>query len=627
MKARLDIENRGIIGEETLIWINDSDVEISELQFHLYYNAFKNNKSTFLKGRPYRMPGSEAEFGYCDVRSIKILQDEYFEEADLTALMEFIQPDDDNIHDQTVMRVLLPKPVPPQGSIKVFIEFYSKIPRTVARTGYYNDYYFIAQWFPKIGVFWEGKWNCHQFHPSTEFFSDFGTYDVDITVPKDYKIGATGIKRRETPNVDGTITYNFYQENVHGFVWTTSPDYIEVMDKFSSPPLREVDVTLLILPEHERQTERYLRATKAALEYYGKAYGEYPYSHITTVDPAFRSGAGGMEYPTLFTGGTRWLAPAKVQSPEMVTVHEAGHQFWYHLVANNEFEDAWLDEGFNSYSTTECLEEFYGVDYYMRRYFGIPYVFTEAHFSPWNDQFTGYLYFPKLDYISQNGWEFQPGTPSYGVNSYSKPALMLKMLRNYLGKEQFDRILKTYSLRWRFKHPRPEAFISVVNEITGRDMNWYFDQFLNTAHVLDYAVGSVSSLPVSKKMGIFDQNDSKEYLTGQEESDTEEMIFETNVIIQRKGEAKMPVEVLITFENGEQEQRIWDGQYRWVQYTFHKPVKWQSVQVDPENKLMLDMNRTNNSRVTGTWRTPAVKWATRWMFWFQHLMEIFAFLG
>jgi len=626
MKVKLDPVNRGIAGEETLTWLNDSDVEITELQFHLYYNAFKNNKSTFLKGGR-RIPAKEEEFGYCDVQSIKILPDEYFEETDLTSYIEYIQPDDDNIYDQTVMKVTLPKPVLPQDTIKVFIEFYSKIPRTIARTGYYRDYYFIAQWHPKIGVFLEGTWNCHQFHSSTEFFSDFGTYDVEITIPKDYVIGATGIKRRETPNVDGTVAYNFYQENVHGFVWTACPDYIEVMDKFSSPPLREVDITLLIMPEHEGQAERYLKATKAALEYYGNNYGEYPYSHITVVDPAFRSGAGGMEYPTLFTGGTRWLAPPKVQSPEMVTVHEAGHQFWYHLVANNEFEDAWLDEGFNTYSTAKCLEAFYGDDYYMRRYFQIPYVFDEIHFSPWIEEFEGYKFNAKLDKITRNGWEFLPNSASYGVNSYNKPALMLKTLENYLGEEQFGRILKTYSLRWRYKHPRPIAFMNVVNEITGRDMSWFFDQVLNTAEILDYAVGRVSSMPVTPKKGIFDTDGSKQFLTGQEESETEDVMYETSVIIQRKGEVKMPVEVVITFENGETEEKVWDGQYRWTEYTFFKPVKWQSVKVDPEHKLMLDINYTNNTRVNGEWRTPAVKWTTRWLFWFQHLLQIFTFFS
>ncbi|RKY86288.1 hypothetical protein DRQ09_06295 [candidate division KSB1 bacterium] len=632
MNLKLDTKNKGITGEETLTWINDSDVDIVELYFHLYYNAFKNNKSTFMQelqkmGRFRRLPRNEEEYGYCDVQSISILPDGYFEETDLTPTIEFVQPDDNNPYDQTVMKVTLPKPLPPGDTIKVYIKFYSKVPRTIARSGYYRDYYFIAQWFPKIGVFWEGKWNCHQYHATSEFFSDFGTYDVNITVPKDFKIGATGIKRKETPNVDGTITYNFYQENVHGFVWTASPDYIQMVEKFSEPPLREVDITLLIMPEHKKQAERYFKATKAALKYYGSWYGEYPYSHITVVDPAFRSGAGGMEYPTLFTGGTSWLTAKKVQRPEGVTVHECGHQFWYHLVANNEFEDAWLDEGFNTYSTAKCLDAAYGDNFYMRRYFQIPYVFDEVNINQWAGMIGGYLPNTNLDVITKKAWEFQ-NSSSYGINSYSKPAMMLRTLENFLGEEIFARIIKTYSLRWRYKHPRPQAFINVVNEITGKDISWFFDQFLNTAYVLDYAVGRVSSKPISEKQGIFDKNGEKVFLKGIKEDTTgKEKIYETDVIIQRKGEIKIPVEIVITFDNGEKEKRVWDGQYRWTRYTFRKPAKWRTVQVDPEHKLVIDINYTNNSRVNDKWRTPAVKWATRWLFWFQHLLETFTFFS
>jgi aminopeptidase N len=120
---------------------------------------------------------------------------------------------------------------------------------------------------------------------------------------------------------------------------------------------------LLLQPEHASQADRHFAATRATLQYYGEWFGPYPYGHITIVDPAFQSGAGGMEYPTLFTAGTRWLAPDRVTTPEAVTVHEAGHQFWYGLVGNNEFEDAWMDEGFTTFSTARTVAQAFDPNY------------------------------------------------------------------------------------------------------------------------------------------------------------------------------------------------------------------------------------------------------------------------
>ena len=141
---------------------------------------------------------------------------------------------------------------------------------------------------------------------------------------------------------------------MHDFAWTTSPDYLVRTARFEHPQLPPVEMRLLLQPEHAAQAERHFDATRTTLKYYGEWFGAYPYGHITIVDPAYQSGAGGMEYPTLFTAGTRWLAPAGVTTPEGVTVHEAGHQFWYGIVGNNEFEDAWMDEGFNTFSTARA---------------------------------------------------------------------------------------------------------------------------------------------------------------------------------------------------------------------------------------------------------------------------------
>src|SRR6185436_5174467 len=200
-----------------------------------------------------------------------------------------------------------------------------------------------------------------------------------LTLPKSWTAGATGVEReRRDDTAAGTTTHRYYQEDVHDFAWTTSPDYLERTARFEHATLPPVEMRLLLQPEHSGQADRHFEATRAALKYYGEWFGPYPYGHITVVDPAYRSGAGGMEYPTLFTAGTNWLAPAHIDDPEDVTIHEAGHQFWYGIVGNNEFENAWLDEGFNTFSTARAISQVYDPNYLALRYFGgfVPWVIS-----------------------------------------------------------------------------------------------------------------------------------------------------------------------------------------------------------------------------------------------------------
>ncbi|HEV3142005.1 MAG TPA: M1 family metallopeptidase, partial [Vicinamibacterales bacterium] len=379
--ARLEPSTHTIAATETIVWRNITGTTATELQFHLYWNAWKNDRSTFMRERAVGGGGAapESDRSRIDVTSIRLIGPSA---ADLTSAQRFIAPDDGNDADQTVMAVALPQPIGPDGSATVQIAWTAHVPRTFARTGVIGSFYFIAQWFPKLGVLQDEGWNCHQFHASTEFFSDYGSYDVSLTVPRGWIVGATGVER-ERRDADGGTTHHFYQDDVHDFAWTTSPDLVERTAQFTHATLPPVAMRLLLQPEHLAQADRHFDATRTTLKYYGEWYGAYPYGHITIVDPAFQSGAGGMEYPTLFTAGTRWLAPRLVARPEGVTVHEAGHQFWYGIVGNNEFEDAWMDEGLNQFSTARALAAAATPDFYEQRYFGgfVPFVFPDMPLS------------------------------------------------------------------------------------------------------------------------------------------------------------------------------------------------------------------------------------------------------
>jgi hypothetical protein len=560
IKAKLIPAEKAVIGEEVLTWLNDSDVPVTELHFHLYLNAFKNNRSTFSKdgGGLTRVSKPKSDdWGYIDVKKIRIKDG-----IDLTLMMEFIQPDDNNTDDQTVMRVLLPEPVQPQKTITLEIEFYSKLPGALRRAGFYDDFFMVTQWFPKIGVLEDGEWNCHQYHANSEFFADFGVFQVEMTVPNEYVLGATGVRKGESENADGTKTYTHYQEDVHDFAWTACPDFVEFREQYTlnDPPVN-TEMILLVHRTHLNLKERYLQSLKYGIEFYSQNYGPYPYKTITLVDPPIKAtGAGGMEYPTLFTAGGVSFLPKGILASEMVTIHEFGHGYWYGIVANNEFEEAWLDEGINSYCGG-----------------------------------------------------------SYGLNVYKKAALTLLTLENYLGEDVMVRVMKAFYERWKFKHPKTDDFVAVVEDVSGQDLGWFFDQFLHSPDKLDYAIGSLRSREINEPEGIFNGELKKR---SEEKDESREKVYKNEVVVVRKGELIFPQEILIVFEDGEEVREEWDGRDRWTRFTYYKPVQLRSAQLDPEKKILLDINHLNNSMTRKPDKISPLKCALDMMLKFQKLLTV-----
>ncbi len=602
--ATLDPSTHTITGTETISWRNITTKTATELQFHLYWNAWKNDQSTFMRERALGGGGGpipESDRSRIEVTSIRM--------AGATALtsQRFIVPDDGNEADQTVMAVTLPEPIGPGGTATIQVAWTAHVPRTFARTGVIGNFYFIAQWFPKLGVLQEEGWNCHQFHASTEFFSDYGTYDVSLTVPRGWIVGATGVerdRREEAPGGTAT-THHYYQDDVHDFAWTTSPDFVERTAQFTHATLPPVTMRLLLQPEHVAQADRHFDATRTTLKYYGEWYGAYPYGHITIVDPAFQSGAGGMEYPTLFTAGTRWLAPRLVTRPEGVAVHEAGHQFWYGIVGNNEFEDAWLDEGFNQFSTARALAAASTPDFYEQRYFGgyVPYVFRDMPLSREVDEngLSSYRASARRDAQSTPSFRYYPS--SAGGITYSKTALWLNTMERWLGWTTLRRILSTHFDTWKFRHPKPQDFFDTVNATTGRDEGWFFDQVYRGSNVFDYGVQDIRSGPADAELS------------------------QTTVVVRRFGEAVFPVDVVTTFANGERAVERWDGRDRWKAFTYLRGARAVSAEVDPNRVLLLDVNWTNNSKSTQP-QGPraATKWSLKWMVWLQDCLLSWAAL-
>jgi hypothetical protein len=628
--ATLDPAARTITGREIVTWRNPGGIPAYSIRLHLYWNAWRTTSSTWLRQRALAGLNTTldervaADFGWQQVTELRLINEDGSPGADMLPTFRYIAPTDQNASDRSLAAADLPIAVAPGQSVRFAVSWNAQVPRTFARTGGIGQYFFLAQWFPKLGVFEGDGWVARQFFANTEFYADFGRYDVRLTVPRGWVVGATGREVSRTDAGESTTIHRYAQDDVHDFAWTTSPDFVEHTAKFEHPTLPPVSMRLLLQPEHAGQEDRHFSATAAALKYYGEWYGAYPYPQITIIDPAWQSGSGGMEYPTLFTAGTRWLAPRGSNEPEAVTVHEAGHQFWYGIVASNEVTAAWMDEGLNTFSDARVQDVAFQPDFHVQRFFGgfIPWQFQDIRLSRAID-------YNLLNWYRPEAKRDAPITPSYlywpGSHveiTYAKTAVWLHTLERLVGWDKLRLALATYFQRFRFKHPTPDDFFTTLNQEIGQDLTWFFEEAYASANVYDYAAERLESVAVASRG--FDDGAG-----GQAPQFTEtknESLFHTTVVVRRLGEGHFPVDVLITFENGEQVREKWDGQARWQPYEYDKPTRAVSVQVDPERVLLLDVNYTNNSITTAPKAADAADgWTLRWMVWLQDLLLDYAF--
>jgi hypothetical protein len=589
IRARYEQEGRRLRGELTVRWKNESRDVVPDLWFHAYWNAFANSETTHMTEAGGTLRGGrmgDDDWGWQRVTSL------FVGDEDLTDAIEWVSPDDQREEDHTVFRALLPRAARPGEVVEARLSWEARIPRARRRTGWKDDFFFVAHWFPKLGVY-ESKngWNCHQFHASTEFFSDYGTYDVELDLPAMYedKVGASGVQSGPSSLAKGRYVVRYLAPSeadraraqpdgraplVHGFVWTADRDFVEHVDTFhfdewaarypdeiarvalaldKTPEelrLRDVVVRVLLQPEHADQGKRHYDATCTALFFYGLWWGEYPYEQVTVVDPAWAAAAGGMEYPTLFTGGSRMFTKPAMQTPESVVVHECGHQFWYGLVGNNEFEAAWLDEGFNTFSQNDALALRYGMSIATTSFARVPFDGVPVGARPggtpladalggarwklpwvgelrplrgsgfldwWREQpllaygrrrddpregeRTGYLADPDTDPIDRAGWRYA-NHQSYRVNSYRRTATALRSLRGLVGDERFLRGMRLYSERWRYRHPYPQDFFDAFQEGAKADIGWYFEQAFRSTATADWSV-EVTQKQVEEPRGWF----------------------------------------------------------------------------------------------------------------------------
>lgn len=625
IRVSLDEVRRELTGRETLRWTNPSDVSVPELKLHLYWNAFRNDRSTFFRESGGRLRDDQADekegFGSIDVTSMTR------DGASLLEAARFESPDDGNPDDRTVLSVPLGSPVAPGETVTLEIGWTSHIPRVFARAGYVRDFYMIGQWYPKVAVFEprgrrrraEPGWNAHQFHADSEFYADWGDYRVALTVPERYVVASAGTLRRETRE-GGRKTLVFEQASIHDFAWSADPRFVVKEDTFDPARdlpadelarasrllgrseaelrvgFRPVKLRFYMQPDHLGQWTRYADAQKWALVWLGLYAFPYPYAQSSCVDPPEDgTGAMGMEYQTIFTAGTmRTLSywPLKgVRAAEMIVVHEFGHGWWYGLVASNEFEESWMDEGINSFTEYEMMD---------RRYGGIarfPFGARVGSFDLGRGQT---IRAREVDRLVTPSWAFAPR--AYSRNSYARAATAIDQIRRILGEEAFWRAFRTWAERWRFDHPTTEDFLDAFRPAGGKLLEPLIRQTWYGNGTTDYAVTRLTSTRVRPFEGYDDKGirveapKNAKKASGGKASPKKKAAYESVALVSRIGTIPLPVDIVLTFENGATWRTTWDAATPWLRLRTTYGSRLVKAEVDPDRRIVLDADPWNNAR-------------------------------
>lgn len=672
IEASLDPERRLVRGRETIVYRNDTRAPMPDLKFHLYPNAFSNTHSTYMRGIPWsdepargrleRM-AREQSWGSMKVAAVRLAGG-----ADLTARA---------VIDDTVMSVPLPSPVAPGESARVEVEWETVLPRTFHRMGRWGDHFDVMQWFPKLAVFTDAGWKIYPFHRYSEFFADFGTFSVTLTFPRGYVVEATGVPDSPRKGPEGTRTVTYRAEDVHDFAWIADRNALVAREVYDEGPYASSPVEIIYVhqPYRRHLAPLVIGTVKQGLRFYGERIMPYPYPRIVVDDLPMGLG-GGMEYPMLFTTSMAWFLPRFYTAPQEVTLHEFGHQYWYGIMATNEFEEPWLDEGVNSYVTRRVLEQEHpprpgttadglaayaaarllneGLELKLGRLtLDLDQLlgFRSTPFRPVEGGLAGYPVSPfsldlpgmgdgglpgsKEGYASvardnpivTPAWGFRPG--SYTDIVYNKTDVALETIGRVIGKEALDGALRDYVRRFRFTHPTGDDFFSVLREAAARarpglDLRPCIDQLFHGTGTLDFAVDSLRSREVREPRGLLPAP-----VAGRDPIDRRAAPpdggpkrYETEVIVTRPGEVVLPVDLVVRFQNGEEVRETWDARATWKRFTYEKEARAERAVIDPEGVYAIDLDRNNNSLTLDPHERAIAPLALHWLFFVQNWLHL-----
>ncbi|MBI4548393.1 MAG: M1 family metallopeptidase [Ignavibacteriae bacterium] len=602
--ASLDPKEHRIKGKETLVYKNNSPHVLDVAYFRLYWNLFTSGS--------YGQQLSERnKYYYHDttggiwVSKVAVIEDG----------QELIPQ---YLIDNTIMEVKLPTPLTPRGSATFVFEFEERVPEGGNRTGHQGRDYNIAQWYPQIATYDKHGWDKSQYLGPAEFYNEYGTFDVSITLPKSFTLGYSGVLlnpeevysdsiRQQLKASEGNIetvrvvdyskkdwkgedtvmvTWKFHAENVRDFAWSANEHYIWDVTHWS-PGLGEPSVTIHAL-YFEDKAEFWKEAAqygRHAIDFFSRHFGQYVYPNCFIVEGPE---GGGMEYPGITFIGH--IGDKNNHSLFGVVTHEVGHNWYPMMIGSNETHYGFMDEGFTTFITALAVEDYYG------RY--------NNEFE-WTEWYQNLLCFPNDNeregiqrgsiFLAKTGYEEPIATHIYrftegglfGGSIYGKTAAVMFMLQYVLGDSLFEAVMKEYYNRWKFKHPYPEDFYAVAMEVSGRDLHWFFDQWFHRTYKCDYGIGR------------FDYKVEKK---------NNQPIYKTEFTICRNGQAIMPLDVRIKLADN-RDTTIWIPVDRWMnteaknEVTVDLPAEPLCAEINPDGRI-LDMNRLNNTSSM----LPKMKW-------------------
>ena len=473
--VKLNDSTHGLDAFETINYKNNSNDTLHFLWIHLWPNAYRNDRTAFSE---QQLKNGNTNFYFSKEKDRGFIDQLNFE-ANNQALTVEPHP----LH-LDIVKLILPIPVAPNNTIKITTPFHIQLPKIFSRSGHLGQSYQIAQWFPKVAVYDKEGWHPMPYLDLGEFYADFGSYDVSITVPSKYVIAATGNLVRQQKDESFT-TYQYAEKNIHDFAWFADPNFKKYIDssqeiKFEYYALKEI-----------KNADNILSFMKRSVEFKNSLLGNYPYKTIKVVEDINKR-YGGMEYPTITV-----LHADTEKDLDLVINHEIGHNWFQGILATNERTQPWMDEGMNSYH-----DRLYEAKYYSNIDGDEKKSNSSKKLSEGDNSYAlKTLQATNFDQpISSNSESFN--SINYGMIAYEKASAWMKHLSDKMGAENFSRGMQSYFTQWRFKHPTPLDFKKVMESVASQNLDESF-ALLDTT-------GFIKKEPKKTKLNFLFNLDQKE---------------------------------------------------------------------------------------------------------------------
>ena len=583
--VNLDTGSHELTGHERIELVNQSSKPLGELWWHLYLNAFANDRTTFFRGSTGGR-GSETRehWGYTELKSVRLVigDEEPVElwpaQFDKAASSE----------DRTDVRIALPSPIVPGARATLLVDFHAQLPEVVERTGYGGSFHMVAQWFPKLAKLnGDGSFAHFPLHHYSEFYANFGRYDVTMRVPESFAIVATG-ERADERVEDGRRVIRHVQADVHDFAFAAWDKF-----RFLERTVSGRRIVVAYPPGFDAVATRELETAAVALDEFSTWYSPYPYKVLSVVHPP--SGveeAGGMEYPTLITTGGGWLTPKGLRSIELVTVHELGHQWFYGLLASNEFESPFLDEGFNSFAEARWMNDHAGDASVL----GFGPLRVADEFLQAASSADSVSHRP----VATRADRFASGS-DYGALVYGRTSAILTTLRRVYDADKFDAAMRTYGGRFAFEHPVPADIEGVFRETLGRDAAQVFHSAIFDQGWVDLELVRLACDTKHEAHGYVGDGSDRKESKGDE---LKPLVKVSLVRAERRGTLAIPSEVEVTFGDGRKERFPWASDALAFEREFEAATCVRQATVDPDRKVLVDARRSNDTRATEAGKAP-----------------------